>query len=417
MTPILRIFAALILLVTGSAHVSFAQKTEPTVLLISFDGFRYDYIDKHDLKNFKAFRAGGVSAEGLIPCYPSLTFPNHYSLVTGMRPANHGLVDNSFYDSALNVTYTISNRDVVGNPQFYGGTPLWTLAKQSGTKTASYFWVGSEITDPSRRPDRYFLYDAKVPFNTRVDSVLSWLNMKDNERPRLITLYFNEPDHVAHETGPNSPETHDILLTMDSVLGRLMNGMKKVKAPVNTIIVSDHGMMELTMADETFTFLDELYDVRTDKFKTVVSSTLAHLYFDKQPALDSMYTLLKAKEKGFKVYKKKELPRQLNYGNHYRIGDLVLIADPGHTIRHSDRKANMQRAKPGAHFGVHGFDPTVVTEVRGIFLAQGPQVKKGQRLGLVRNIDVYPFVARILGLTVPKIDGDVKALEKIYGGK
>jgi predicted AlkP superfamily pyrophosphatase or phosphodiesterase len=416
MTSPLRILIIAILF-AGSTNISFAQKTESTVLLISFDGFRHDYIDKHDLKNFKAFRANGSSAEGLIPCYPSVTFPNHYSIVTGMRPANHGLVDNSFYDSMLNVTYSIGNRDMVSNPKFYGGTPLWVLAKQAGIKTASYFWVGSEVTDPARRPDKYFLYDVKVDFKTRVDSVLSWLNMKDSERPRFITLYFSEPDHVAHETGPNSPETHDILLRMDSVLGYLVEGVKKVKTPVNTIVVSDHGMMELTVADETFTFLDELYDVHTTKFKTVVSSTIAHLYFDQQPTLDSMYTLLKAKEKSFKVYKKAGLPKQLQYGNHYRIGDLVLISDPGHIFRHSDRTRNSQDMKPGSHFGVHGYDPTAVSEVRGIFLAQGPQVKKGQKLGLVRNIDVYPFVARILGLTIPKIDGDPKALEKIYGGK
>jgi len=414
MTSTLRIFFAAILLVTGLSVVSFAQKTEPTVLLVSFDGFRHDYIDKHDLKNFKAFRANGVAAEGLIPCYPSVTFPNHYSIVTGMRPANHGLVDNSFYDSALDVTYTISNRQMVENPKFYGGTPLWMLAKQSGIKTASYFWVGSEVTDPARRPDKYFLYDVKVPFNTRVDSVLSWLNMKDGERPRFITLYFSEPDHMAHETGPNSPDTHATLIKMDSVLGYLAEGLKKVKAPVNTIIVSDHGMMELTDAGETFTFLDELFDIRANKFKTVVNSTQAHLYIDKKSTLDSMYTLLKAKEKKFKVYRKAELPKQLSYGNHYRIGDLVMIAEPAHVLRHSGRKAD---SATGAHFGVHGYDPSVVSEVRGIFLAQGPQVKKGQKLGLVRNIDVYPFIARILGLTIPKIDGDPKALEKIYGGK
>lgn len=416
MTSTLRIIIVAILLI-ASANVSFAQKPDPTVLLISFDGFRHDYIDKHDLRNFKAFRTNGSSAEGLIPCYPSVTFPNHYSIVTGMRPATHGLVDNSFYDSALNVTYSIGNRDMVGNPKFYGGTPLWVLAKQSGIKTASYFWVGSEVTDPARRPDKYFLYDVKVDFKTRVDSVLSWLNMKNSERPRFITLYFNEPDHVAHETGPNSPETHEILLKMDSVLGYLMEGVKKVKTPVNTIIVSDHGMMELTIADETSTFLDELYDVRTTKFKTVVSSTIAHLYIDKQQTLDSMYTLLKGKEKNFKVYKKNELPKQLQYGNHHRIGDLVMLAAPAHILRHSDRKRNDQGAKAGAHFGVHGYDPTVVSDVRGIFLAQGPQLKKGQKLGLVRNIDVYPLVARILGLTIPKIDGDPKALEKIYNGK
>ncbi|MEJ0034166.1 MAG: ectonucleotide pyrophosphatase/phosphodiesterase [Bacteroidota bacterium] len=395
--------------ITGA---SFAQQSNPSVLLVSFDGFRHDYIDKYDLKNFKAFRAKGSSAEGLIPCYPSLTFPNHYSIVTGLRPANHGLVDNSFYDSILNVQYSISNREVVQDPRFYGGTPLWTLAKQRGMKTASYFWVGSEVTDPSRRPDIYFLYDVKVPFKTRVDSVLKWLGRKDSERPRLVTLYFSEPDHTSHETGPNSTETHAVLMKLDSILGYLTEGLRKINAPVNTILVSDHGMSELVSQDETLVFLDELYDVKSKKIRTVVSSTLAHLYIDNKSTLDSMYNLLKSKESQFKVYKRNEIPKHLQY-NHYRLGDLVVISTPYHTIRLGDRKGNAQRWKPGSHFGVHGYDPGVVADVRGIFLAQGPQIKAGQKLGLVRNIDIYPLVARILGLPIPKIDGDPKALEGI----
>ena len=408
MRSILRILVLVCLVVSSSL----AQNSEPSVLLISFDGFRHDYIDKHDLKNFKAFRAKGAYAEALIPCYPSLTFPNHYSIVTGMRPSTHGLVDNSFYDSALNKQYSISNREVVEDGRFYGGTPLWTLAKKSGLKTASYFWVGSEISDPSRQPDKYFLYDVKVPFKTRVDSVLAWLNKKDSERPRLVTLYFSEPDHTSHETGPNSGETHEVLLKMDSILGYLTQGLGKVKAPVNTIIVSDHGMAELTMEDETFVFLDELYDVRSKKIRTVLGSSQAHLYIDDKHTLDSMYTLLKSKEKQFTVYRRKELPKHLQY-DHYRIGDLVMMAAPKHVVRLADRKANAQKMEKGSRFGVHGYDPTVVTDVRGIFLAQGPQIKQGEKLGLVRNIDVYPLVARILGLTIPKIDGDPKALEKI----
>jgi predicted AlkP superfamily pyrophosphatase or phosphodiesterase len=409
-------FASTFLLLVLSVGLSTAQRAQPTVLLISFDGFRHDYIDKHDLKNFKAFRAGGVSAEGLIPCYPSLTFPNHYSIVTGMRPSSHGLVDNSFYDSLFNVSYTLSNREAVADPRFYGGKPLWTLARESGMKTASYYWVGSEISDAARRPDIYFPYDSKVKFKTQVDTVLAWIGKKDSERPRLITLYFSEPDHETHDTGPNSSESHAVLLKMDSLLGYLTQGLKKINTPVNTILVSDHGMSELVMRDETFVFVDELYDVATTKVRTVVSSTLTHLYIDDKATIDSMFTLLKAKEGRFKIYRKAELPKQLQYGHHYRIGDLVMIANPNHNIRRSDRKTYMERGKPGALFGVHGFDPLLVHDMRGIFLAQGPNIKKGQKLGLVRNIDVYPFIARILALKLPSIDGDPKALKKIYVG-
>ncbi|HZY82390.1 MAG TPA: ectonucleotide pyrophosphatase/phosphodiesterase [Cyclobacteriaceae bacterium] len=404
-------FIASLLLLAGSSD-AFAQ-SPASVLLVSFDGFRHDYIDKHDLKNFKAFREGGASAKSLMPCYPSLTYANHYSIVTGMRPATNGLVDNNFYDSVSNVTYSQSNRAAVYDPQYYGGTALWTLAKRSGMKTASYFWVADEVKDKSIAPDVVYRYDGKVPFRTRVDSVLKWLNKNDKERPRLVTLYFSEPDHTGHDTGPDSPETHAALLMMDSVLGYLTDGLKKVKAPVNTILVSDHGMTELTREEKTFVYLDELYNVKSTKVKTVVSSALAHLYIDEKHTLDSMYALLKSKEDRFKVYKRKELPRHLQY-DHYRIGDLVLISEPTYYIRHSGRRPDTNESK---HFGVHGYDPTIVTDMHGIFLARGPQIKKGQRLDVVRNIDIYPLVCRILGLQVPKIDGDPKALEKVYNGK
>jgi predicted AlkP superfamily pyrophosphatase or phosphodiesterase len=407
------LIAALVLLF--SSQLAFGQ-SEPTVLLVSFDGFRHDYIDKYDLPNFKAFRAAGASAEGLVPCYPSLTFPNHYSIVTGQRPSTHGLVDNSFYDSALDIQHSISKRATVADERFYGGTPLWMVARAAGMKTASYFWVGTEVNDPARRPDIMFLYDSKVPFITRVDTVLNWLRRDDATRPRFITLYFYEPDHTSHESGPEAPETQRILHTVDSLLGYMMEGIKSVKAPVNTILVSDHGMSDLVVADETFVFLDELYDVKTPKVKTVVSSTLAHLYIDKQATIDSMYNVLSKQQRKFKVYKKSNLPPQWHY-NHYRVGDIVVVAEPYHYIRHSNRQAFNQRAPQGSHFGVHGFDPGVVNDMRGIFMAQGPQVKKGLKLGLVRNIDIYPLMATILKLKIPPIDGDAKALREVYVGK
>lgn len=408
---LLRILPVFLIIVVR-AGCGYAQSSQPSVLLVSFDGFRHDYIDKYDLKNFKAFRSGGASADGLIPCFPSLTFPNHYAIVTGLRPGHHGLVDNSFYDSALNISYTIGNRQAVIDPRFYGGTPLWSLAKSAGMKTASYFWIGSEVADESRRPDIYFPYDSKVNFATRIDTVIAWLRRSDDQRPRFITLYFSEPDHIAHETGPNSAQTQAVLVRMDSLLGHLVQGLATIKTPVNTILVSDHGVSELTVTDETYVFLDEVYDVRTTRFRTVVSSTLAHIYIGDKQKLDSMFVLLKGKQDRFKVYRKPDFPPAWEY-DHYRTGDIVVVAEPGHYIRHSDRKAFNQRVPQGARFGVHGYDPATVKDMRGIFLASGPQIRKS-RLGLVRNIDIYPLIARILGLPLPAIDGDPKALKKVY---
>jgi predicted AlkP superfamily pyrophosphatase or phosphodiesterase len=389
-----------------------AQSSE-TVILVSFDGFRSDYVNKYNLPNFTAFAAAGTAAEGIVPCFPSLTFPNHYSIVTGMYPGNHGLVDNNFYDSALKVQYAIRNRTAVEDARFYGGTPLWALAKKSGIKTASFFWVGSEVKDTLKAPNKYFVYNSQVPFRTRIDSVVSWLKLPASRRPGFITLYFAEPDHTSHETGPNSEETHLMVLKMDSLLGYLMKGIADSKASVNTILVSDHGMSELTVADDTFTFLDELFDVKASWIKTVTSSTLVHLYVDKPSALDSLYLLLKGKEKNYKVYRKGDFPKEWHY-QHYRVGDLVLVSAPYHYIRHSDREAFNRTTPQGKKFGVHGYDPAVVKDMHGLFMAQGPRIKKGKKIGFVRNLDVYPLIVRILGLKLPPIDGDPKALQSIY---
>lgn len=403
----LRVICCLCLLVM-EAH---AQSSQSAVVLISFDGFRHDYIDRYQLKNFQKLRADGASAKGLVPCFPSLTYPNHYAIVTGMRPSTNGLVDNTFYDSLYQITYTLSDRSTVHDARFYGGTPLWTLARQSGVRSASYFWPATEVTDDSRRPDISYLYDSKVTYRARVDSTISWLA----NGVRFVSLYFDEPDHTSHNTGPNSRETRDVLLKMDSVLGYFMMRVGRLKVPVNTVVVSDHGMSELPVRDDTFIFLDELYDVKTDRFKTVMSSSLAHLYFDHAGTLDSMYTILKRKENHYRVYKRSELPKGYYY-NHYRVGDLVILAAPYHTLRLEDRE-RARKSWSTLFIGVHGFDPDVVSDVHGIFIASGPQVKKGVRLGLVRNIDVYPLIATLLGLPIPQIDGDANKLQGVYVGK
>jgi predicted AlkP superfamily pyrophosphatase or phosphodiesterase len=407
--PIAPCIMAIMLLGTTMLY---AQREE-TVLLVSFDGFRNDYIEKYNLPNFRSFAAAGTSSKGIIPCFPSLTFPNHYAIVTGLYPGHHGLVDNSFYDSALNIQYAIRDRKAVEDSRFYGGTPLWTLASRAGIRSASFFWVGSEVKDRSQGPDQYFIYNEKVPFVTRIDSVVAWLKLPSSTRPRMITLYFSEPDHTSHMFGPNAPQTHKKLMHMDSLLGYLMNGIRETRVPVNTILVSDHGMSELTVNDETFTFLDELYNVKSNRVRTVVSSTLAHLYSDSHAVVDSMFQILKAHEGKYKVYKKADLPQRWNY-QHYRVGDLVLVSEPYHYIRHSDRPAFNRSAPQGGKFGVHGFDPARVKDMYGLFMAQGPQIKKGKKIGLVRNIDVYPLIAEILGLAIPEIDGDPKALKGIY---
>jgi predicted AlkP superfamily pyrophosphatase or phosphodiesterase len=404
------------LLLLPSLTVSAQQESKPYVILVSFDGFRYDYVKKFNPPNFNKFISKGSQAEALIPSFPSKTFPNHYSLVTGLNPGNHGLVDNSFYDRISNEFYGMRKKDLVGDPYFYGGMPLWELAKKNGMKSASYFWVGSEMSDASRRPDYYFPFDDSVDPNNRVTQVINWLKLPDTERPHIITLYFSFPDHEGHTYGPSSEETRRAVLRADTLLGKLMEGVSAIKLPVNVILVSDHGMSELTTAEETYIFVDELIDRKSSAVKLVNGGTQTHLYISDLKKRDSTYSVLKNSEKNYRVLRKENFPVQWNY-QHDRVGDLLIVASSGHYIREGSRERFLKSAKIGSKFGVHGFDPAEVSDMRGIFYVQGPNIKSGIVLDPFQNIHVYPLVARILGLPLTEIDGKEEVLKKIYKRK
>lgn len=386
---------------------------KPYVILVSFDGFRHDYVAKYNPPTFKKFIAEGAQAEAIIPSFPSKTFPNHYSLVTGMNPGNHGLVDNSFYDRASNEFYGMRKKELVVDPQYYGGVPLWELAKKNNMKSASFFWVGSEVSDPARRPDYYFPFDDTIDPRKRVQQVIVWLKLPVSERPHLITLYFSFPDHEGHDFGPNAPETKQAVLRADSMLNELLIGVKATRLPVNVILVSDHGMKELTVEEQTFIFVDELVDRKNKSVKLVNGGTQTHLYVDSKPRKDSLFALLKKGEKNFTVLKKEDYPAAWHY-THERVGDIMIIANEGYYIREGTRERFLSSARLGSKMGVHGYDPAVVKDMRGIFYAQGPNIKNGAKVPAFQNIHVYPLIAKILSLPLPAIDGKEEVLKGVY---
>ncbi|MCW5910216.1 MAG: alkaline phosphatase family protein [Cyclobacteriaceae bacterium] len=388
-------------------------KDAPYVILVSFDGFRYDYVAKYNPPNFKKFIAAGAQAEAIIPSFPSKTFPNHYSIVTGMNPGNHGLVDNSFYDRARNEFYGMSNKERVVNPYYYGGVPLWELAKRNGMKSASYFWVGSELSDENRRPDYYYPFDDRIDPSKRVQQVIDWLKLPAAERPHLITLYFSFPDHEGHNFGPNAPETGKAVLRADSLLGTLMEGVKSTRLPVNVILVSDHGMKEIAVKESSYIFVDELIDRNDQAIKVVNNGTHTHVYIDDTHKRDSLYTLLKQKEKNFTVLRKEDYPPRWHYQND-RVGDLLLKAKPGYYLRTGSRARFLSQAKLGTKVGEHGYDPGEERDIYGVFYAQGPNIKKGAKIEAFQNIHVYPLIVKILGLPLPPIDGKEEVLIGIY---
>lgn len=380
---------------------------KPYVILISFDGFRHDYVSTFKPPNFTKFVNAGAAAEALIPSFPSKTFPNHYTLITGMYPGHHGLVDNEFYDPRQEKVYGMKRAEAVRDPSFYGGLPLWQLAQRNGLKTASYFWVGSETAIQGSYPSYYFPYDEQVPNESRIDQAIAWLQLPEADRPRLITLYFSLVDSEGHNTGTESVYLKNTVLKADSLLGYLNERLKAVALPVNIVIVSDHGMLQLKQEVDTYITLARITNLKSLTTRFINAGTQVHVYTHR---VDSVYQALMAKATryNFKVLRPGDFPSSWHYNNP-RTGDLLLVADKGFYFQVADR--NFGKVKYPV-FGVHGYDPYRVSEMHGIFYAKGPNIKAGARIPAVENVHVYPFVAALLGLTPPPdIDGKLSVVE------
>ena len=387
---------------SGSSKLE-KKNDKPYVILISIDGFRYDYAEKHQATNIQKLGEEGVRAESMISVFPSKTFPNHYSIVTGLYAENHGLVSNTFYDPELDLTYRISNRERVEDGRFYGGTPLWVLAEEQGMKSACYFWVGSEAPVKGVRPSYYYLYDGSVPNQKRVDQAIDWLKLPEKDRPHFITLYFSDVDSKGHSFGPDANETKTAVQEIDALIGNLSRRVKGLNLPVNIIIVSDHGMIEVDR--EHPIRIEQMADF--SKVNPVIKGSHILVYGDGQGEIDRLYGELSAQQgDSFLVYKKADIPDSLHFKNNPRIGDLLLIANAPKVFVH----AKQNSISPGTH----GFDPYQTPEMGAIFYANGPDFKQGMVIPAFGNVHVYPLVAEVLGLEVTEeIDGELEVLEEI----
>ncbi len=386
---------------------SLAAAEPPYVLLISMDGFRYDYIQRVPTPNFDELIENGVSALSLKPTFPSKTFPNHLSIVTGMYPENHGIIRNTFTDPFSGETYRISDPEQVTNPRWYIGEPFWETAGRQGITTASYFWPGSEMTAEYRHPTYFEAYDHDRPYGQRIEGVLNWLQLPEDERPHFLTLYFDLVDSKGHRFGPDSPEVDAAIVQMDSLLGVLRTGLQRIGMAdkVNLIIVSDHGMTALS--EERVINVRDIAGDLAGKFQGIGPVVTVE---PAQPAqLEALYQRLRAAQQHFRVYKREEMPDYFHFSDHPFIPSLILVADMGWTLVTGERKF---RGK-----GNHGYDNNQL-DMHGIFYAAGPDFRKGYRTGTVRNIDIYPLLCRIFGIMPRKnIDGELSRIEFVLQPK
>jgi predicted AlkP superfamily pyrophosphatase or phosphodiesterase len=391
------------------------EKSDPHVILISLDGFRYDYVERFQPENLTRFIQNGVQAESLIPSFPTKTFPNHYTIATGLRPEHHGIVDNSFYNPKKDEEYRINKRELVTDGTWYGGTPLWVLAEQNGMKAASYFFVGSEADVQGVRPSYYYDYDGRINNLTRVSKVFEWLQMPDSIRPRIITMYFSDMDDVGHTYGAaNDAQLSKRLAQLDRELGALFEGVKSLNQEVNIIIVSDHGMADVPL--ENYIPLDRI--TKDIPGKVVNSGALAHIYLNDPKDKQNVIEEIKKEEVGFIVFDPVDGEYYHDLSVHGdRIGDVIVLADLGYYFidneEYREVMSRRMRMDDTSVRGTHGYSQEY-PEMHGIFYANGPQVKSGLTIDSFENIHIYPIICQILGLPMPEnIDGKLEVLEPI----
>lgn len=389
-------------ILSNSFENSQSAMSKPYVIMVSIDGFRYDYAQKYQAQNILDIAKEGSTTLRMIPAFPSKTFPNHYTIVTGLYPEHHGIVSNSFYDKATKKGYSISNTAAVQDGSWYGGIPLWNLAQMQGMTAASYFWVGSEADINGIRPKYYYPYLKASPYEYRIQRIMEWLKMPEKIRPHFITLYFSLVDTQGHDFGPDSKETEASVLYVDKQIGALREGIKKSGLPITLIVTSDHGMDNINK-------LVNIHDyVQLDKSQ-FFNGPVAMIYTKDTKETDEMFEKLSGKS-NFRVYKRAGVPSYLNYSNNEKIGDLVLVCDPPYTIIYSEKEV-AEDGKPG---GTHGYDPFEHKNMGTIFYAEGPQIKKGFVLAPFENIHLYPLVAHLLELKLMSpIDGKLEATSEI----
>jgi predicted AlkP superfamily pyrophosphatase or phosphodiesterase len=383
-----------------------AQKAHYLVL-VSLDGFRWDYAERDSAANLLALGKQGVWApQGMLPSFPSLTFPNHYTIVTGLYPEHHGLVANSFYDEQKQARYAINNIPAVTDGSWYSGVPLWSLAESQGMRTACLFWPGSEAKIAGYRPTWYATFDGKTEAtdtveNARIDDAVALLKLPAADRPHFLTIYYSEPDHEGHMFGPDAPETRAAVHKIDSLIGKLKAALDSTGLPIDLVIISDHGMVKI---EGPWITLDKFADLTN--FEAVGSL----LYGKTEEDRARVYNQLKHASSSFVVYRQKDVPAGLHYNQNPREGDPVVIATGPYSIRAHEPPAGRPDTPPIA--GAHGFDPHIMPEMKASFYAAGPDIVRGKTVVPFENVNLYPWMAHILGLNPPPTDGNLNILSK-----
>lgn len=372
------------------------------LILISIDGFRADYFERLQPPNLMKLAAAGVRADGLISQFPSNTFPNHYTIVTGLTLAHHGIISNNMQVADIPGRFSMSNRAVLADPRWWGGEPIWNTAETQGRKAAPMFWPGSEAAIGGRHASYWMPFDNGMPHVDRINRILGWLKLPDGQRPSFLTLYFADVDEAGHSGGPESDEVRDAVTRVDATIGLLIDGVKSLGFAnrVHYVVVSDHGMAALS--PDRVIVLDDYIDLaKADVIDWSPELGVSPTDGD----VETMYRALKDRHPALAVYRSSEVPAQYGLAGHPRLPPIYGMAKEGWYItsaRERERWSEPNRHPPR---GAHGYDPSLPS-MHGLFIATGPRLRSGVRVKAFTNIHLYDLMCAVLGLTPAKNDGD-----------
>lgn len=393
-----------------------ADTAGPIVVVLSFDGFGRAYLERGlPLPNLARLASRGVRARALTPSFPSLTFPNHFTMVTGRVPGRSGLVTNKLWDPALRAMYVSKDSVAPGEARWYRAEPLWATAERQGVRAATFFWPGSAAPTPDglRASVAMQPYSDRVTAEAKVDSVAAWLRRPAATRPRFVALYVPGVDQVGHRHGPAAPQTDSAVVAVDRAVGRLLDSVaaSPVGARVNVVVLSDHGMLPLAPAP----VVDLSRWADMTGVRAVDNGPYMALWFDGDDARrEATYEALRrgiaASGAPARVWRRAETPAEWALRDEPRAGEVIVLAEPGHFVTVRPVPAGVRLNQ-----GDHGWDPAAAPGLDGIFLAAGPNVRPLGELPAFRNVHVYPFLARLLGVrAVPGGDGDDAVLRDAW---
>lgn len=407
--------AAVLLIFVHSPAVHAQQRIsdlESTVILISIDGFRADYFEKHQPPAINELLRSGVRARWMTPVFPTKTFTNHYTLVTGLYPDNHGMIENNMYDPGIGAVFGISKKEQVTDPRWWGGEPIWRTAQRQGQISASFFWPGSEAPIGGMLPNFFKEYEHTTPHEVRVDTVLGWLDLPRGQRPRMITTYFSDVDDAGHAYGPDDQRTKQAVLRVDSSIRRLFEGLRArgIEKMVSVILVSDHGMSPYRVGDSIV--LDTMFDPN-DAERVFWVGEFTQI-FPKPGRADAIFDAIRSKlPPTAAIYRNGEFPPRFKFGKNKRIAPIVVVPNEGSVIT---TKSRAESARRDGRFdnirGAHGYD-NGLESMRAIFVGHGGRFKRGVVTSPVSAIDVYELMCNILKVKPAKNDGSLKRIRHV----